>query len=35
VGRCADFVGYDPQRGTWLIAESKGSNLTTVQEDLL
>lgn len=25
-GQCADFVGYHPTKGWWIIAESKGSN---------
>jgi hypothetical protein len=25
-GKCADFVGRHPERGWWIIAESKGSN---------
>lgn len=34
-GRCADFVGYHPQRERWLIAESKGSDLDTAEKQLL
>jgi hypothetical protein len=26
-GKCADFVGYHPQQGNWLIAESKGGDI--------
>jgi hypothetical protein len=33
-GRCADFVGYHPQRGFWLIAESKGSDLDVAYKQL-
>jgi len=25
-GKCADFVGYHPEQGNWLIAESKGGD---------
>jgi hypothetical protein len=34
VGRCADFVGYHPGRGMWLIAESKGGNIYGVETQL-
>lgn len=30
-GKCADFVGYNPQKGSWLIAESKGSDLWSAE----
>lgn len=33
-GKCADFVGFHPGRGTWLIAESKGGNLEVAEEQL-
>ena len=33
-GPCADFVGYNPQSGRWLIAESKGGNLEAAERQL-
>ena len=33
-GKCADFVGYHPGRGIWLIAESKGGNIGTAEKQL-
>ena len=33
-GKCADFVGYHPGRGMWLIAESKGGNIDLAEEQL-
>src|SRR5215212_4889864 len=33
-GKCADFVGFHPGRGTGLIAESKGGNIYGVEEQL-
>src|SRR4051794_12681427 len=33
-GACADFVGFHPQRGMWLIAESKGGNLERAEKQL-
>ena len=33
-GKCADFVGYHPGRGMWLIAESKGGNIGTAEKQL-
>lgn len=26
-GKCADFVGYDPERRRWIVGESKGSDM--------
>jgi len=26
-GKCADFVGYHPEQGRWLVAESKGGDI--------
>jgi hypothetical protein len=33
-GRCADFVGYHPKEGKWLICESKGGDMDTAYEQL-
>jgi len=33
-GPCADFVGFHPQRGMWLVAESKGGNLERAEKQL-
>jgi hypothetical protein len=33
-GKCADFIGYNPQTGWWLIAESKGSDLEKAEKQL-
>ena len=33
-GPCADFVGFHPRRGMWLIAESKGGNLERGEKQL-
>jgi len=33
-GSCADFVGFHPQRGMWLVAESKGGNLERAEQQL-
>lgn len=33
-GPCADFVGFHPQRGMWLVAESKDGNLERAEQQL-